>query len=223
MENELMVIKVNALNQQVYAILKNKILKKEILPGTRLIDSQLAKEFGISRTPLRDAIRKLVENGLVVPGKNGKGYYVYKPSAKDINEIFEMRLILDIAAATKLINTIIPEQPDILDKIAQFDEDDPKSDDSFVLNDEDFHNALIKFCNNSRMTEIYADLQAQTRAFRSVTSQDQTRIDKAKKYHKKIIDGFCSRQLGETIDAIKKHVEFSRLDALSDYSDQEDI
>ncbi len=216
-----MVIKVNALNQQVYTILKNKILKKKILPGTRLIDSQLAEEFGISRTPLRDAIRKLVEDGLVMHGKNGKGYYVYKPSAKDINEIFEMRLILDIAAATKLINIVIPEQPDILDKITQFDVNDSKFDDSFVLSDEDFHDALIKFCNNSRMTEIYADLQAQTRAFRSVTSRDQSRVDKARKYHKKIVDGFCSGQLDETIEAIKKHVELSRLDALSDYSDEE--
>ncbi len=215
-----MLIKVNALNQQAYTILKNKILKKEISPGTRLIDSQLAKEFGISRTPLRDAIRKLVEDGLVMPGKNGKGYYVYKPSAKDINEIFEMRLILDIAAATKLINVIIPEQPEIIDKIAQFDMVEHDLD-SFVLSDEDFHNALITFCKNSRMTEIYADLQAQTRAFRSVTSQDQARVEKARTYHKKIIDGLCSGQLDETIDAIKEHVELSRIDALADYTDQE--
>ena len=58
-----MFLKVDMLNQQAYDILKEKIIKKELLPGTRLVDSQLAEDFGISRTPLRDAIRKLAEEG----------------------------------------------------------------------------------------------------------------------------------------------------------------
>ena len=58
-----MILKIDTLNQQAYDILKEKILNKELLPGTRLVDSQLAEDFGISRTPLRDAIRKLAEEG----------------------------------------------------------------------------------------------------------------------------------------------------------------
>ena len=93
-----MILKIDTLNQQAYDILKEKILNKELLPGTRLVDSQLAEDFGISRTPLRDAIRKLAEEGFVVSSPTKKGYYVYQPSAKDINEIFELRQILVAAA-----------------------------------------------------------------------------------------------------------------------------
>lgn len=117
-----MFLKVDMLNQQAYDILKEKIIKKELLPGTRLVDSQLAEDFGISRTPLRDAIRKLAEEGFVVNHPMKKGYYVYQPSAKDINEIFEMRLILDLAAATKLIREILPREPQrlrILEEVYQ--------------------------------------------------------------------------------------------------------
>ena len=74
---------VNNLTQQAYDLLRTKIITKEILPGTRLVDSTLAQQYGISRTPMRDAIRKLAEEGLVTPSST-KGYFVYKPTLKDI-------------------------------------------------------------------------------------------------------------------------------------------
>lgn len=216
-----MVLKVDNLNQQAYEILRRKIISKEILPGTRLVDSQLAEEFGISRTPLRDAIRKLTEEGMVmnVPGK--KGYFVYKPSAQDINEIFEVRLFLDLAAATKLITEVFPEHPEALEKLRDFYLCEQENDvESFIKRDEDFHDIIIQLCDNSRLSAIYADLRVQTRAFRSVTSRNSKRIDKARNFHEKIYRGFMEMDLDGTLSAIRHHVEYSREDAVADYIEE---
>lgn len=216
-----MILKVDMLNQQAYDILKEKILKKELLPGTRLVDSQLAEDFGISRTPLRDAIRKLSEEGLVVNNPTKKGYYVYQPSAKDINEIFDLRLILDMAAARKLIQEVLPKDPEALSTLEEVYQAECEDEASFVQKDEDFHDAVIRLCGNDRMSAIYSDLRSQTRAFRSVTSRNVERMTKAHNYHKKIFEGFQRLDLDATLDAIQKHVEYSRADALLDYPSTE--
>lgn len=211
-----MLLKVDTLNNQAYDILKEKILKKELAPGTRLVDSQLAEEFGISRTPLRDAIRKLEEEGLVVSTAGKKGYYVYQPSAKDINEIFELRLMLDIEAVTKVIKEVLPQNPESLElvKDVYYAEITPGQ---FVSRDEDFHDTLIRLCGNSRLIAIYTDLRNQTRAFRSATSRDQNRIEKAHSFHERIFNGICNRDLEAALKAVRLHVEYSRIDALTDY------
>ena len=213
-----MVLRVDTLNNQAYSILKDKILKKEIPSGTRLVDSQLAEEFGISRTPLRDAIRKLAEDGLVVSSPGKKGYYVYQPSLKDIDEIFELRLMFDILAAEKVINEVIPNNPSALEELKEsYRAGLEASPESFVSTDEDFHDTAVRLCGNGRMLAMYKDIRSQTRAFRSVTSSDNARIAKARNYHERIFKGFCAGDLPATIDAIRLHVQYSRQDALGDY------
>lgn len=218
-----MILTVDTLNNQAYDILKDKILKKEISSGTRLVDSQLAEEFGISRTPLRDAIRKLAEDGLVVgyPGK--KGYYVYQPSVKDINEIFELRLMFDIMAAEKVISEVIPNNPAALEELKEsYRAEQESGPESFVSADEDFHDTAVRLCGNSRMLAMYKDIRSQTRAFRSVTSSDSARRKKARNYHERIFRGFCACNLPATLDAIRLHVQYSCQDALKDYTYEQD-
>lgn len=213
-----MVLKVDTLNDQAYSILKDKILKKEIPSGTRLVDSQLAEEFGISRTPLRDAIRKLAEDGLVVSSPKKKGYYVYQPSAKDIEEIFELRLMFDVMAATKLINEIIPKHPEALDELKKsYQAVQESGPESFAATDEDFHDTVVRLCDNSRMLTMYKELRSQTRAFRSETASNKVRLKKAGNYHERIFNGICAGDLQMTLDALRQHVEFSKEDALADY------
>ena len=68
-----MKLSIENLNTKAYEEIKSLIISKKLEPGARLVDSQLAEQYGISRTPIRDAIRKLTEDGLVVKSKT-KGY-----------------------------------------------------------------------------------------------------------------------------------------------------
>lgn len=210
---------VQTLNSQAYDILKSKIFSGEIKPGTRLVDSQFAEEFGISRTPFRDAVRKLHEEGFVVSEPGKKGFFVYQPSRKDIDEIFELRLILDLAAVEKLVKVILPQNEEALNllKSSYYSEQT-----DFVKKDEDFHDTIIKLCGNQKMISMYNELRGQLRAFRSKTSQDENRRSKATDYHAKILEGLCDLDIKKTRNAIIRHVELSREDALKDYGSRND-
>lgn len=202
------------LNEQAYRALKASIINKELAPGERLIDTQLAEYFGISRTPIRDAIRKLTEEGLVVTSDK-KGYFVFSPSHNDILEIFELREQFDLAAVRKLITQILPSNPEAMEQIRISFEglDSP----SFVQDDESFHETLIRLTGNSRMLVLYKDLSTQTRAFRRLTSNDPDRIRKAKEYHRRIYEGLMHLDLPATEEAVCCHVAYSREDALKDF------
>lgn len=211
-----------SLTDQAYDIIKEKIISKEFPPGMRLIDSQLAKDYGISRTPLRDAIRKLNEDGLVANCPN-RGFCVFQPTQKDINEIFEIRLMMDKAAATKLINDILPSNKEAYDTIEGFytsfqqQNNLDVANESFVKADEDFHDKVVLMIDNERFYNFYVEIRNQTRAFRKKTSGDKERRAKAFMHHEKICRGFLNLDLDQTIKALSEHIELSRNDALADF------
>ena len=208
------------LNDQAYLALKESILRKELLPGTRLVDSQLAEQFGISRTPIRDAIRKLAEEGLVV--KTGqKGYSVFNPSARDVNEIFELREILDIAAAQKLIREVLPNDPQAMEQIRRSHEGILHPSANFVKDDEDLHDTIIRLCGNARICALYSDLRNQTRIFRHSTATNLARVHQAQQYHSQIYQGLMELDLEKTVRAIRTHIAYSKADALADFTQEQ--
>ena len=82
------------LRDLVFEALKDAILTQKLHPGERLLESELADELGVSRTPVREAIRKLEQEGLVVMIPR-KGAYVDGISLKDIHEVYEIRAALE--------------------------------------------------------------------------------------------------------------------------------
>lgn len=214
------------LNDRAYNELKNKIISRELAPGTRLVDSQLAEKYGISRTPVRDAIRKLVEEGLVV-SSNRKGFFVFKPNAQDIVEVFEVRLILDRAVVTKIITEILPgnysHYMDKIHRIAEHEEEGRKKGRTrFMQYDEEFHDSLIRFSNNSRLINIYGENQNQLKGFRFQTSINQERFEEAVAMHSELIAALKNMDLEAALRSVNQHVEISRKAALGDFAQNGD-
>jgi len=211
---------VENLNDQVYEKIRNDIVTGQLIPGTRLVDLQLAERYGISRTPVRDALQKLTKEGLVVSPQK-KGYYVFKATRQDIVEIFEIRVILDKAVITKLVSEMMPNNyqyylgllKNIEDRLNEGILKGPKE---FTHYDEEFHDSIISLSNNSRLLEIYSANRIQTKAFRSMTSFSQDRIDKANKLHFELLDAIKNIDCEHAVQAVIKHVELSRKDALAD-------
>ncbi len=208
------------LNDKAYTAIKDKILSHELEPGTRLIDSQLAEKYGISRTPVRDAIRKLAEEGLVVPCGR-KGYAVFQPTRQDIMEIYELRLILDHALVRKLINQVIPSDyaryMEILNEIeSRVKKNMENGASDFTQYDEEFHSSLIRLLNNSRIASIYDDNRTQCKGFRQQTALDENRRAKANQMHLRLVEGLKNLDLEKALAAVELHVDMSRKDALVD-------
>ena len=215
---------VDNLNDQVYEKIREEIITGQLSPGTRIVDLQIAERYGISRTPVRDAIQKLTKEGLVVTSGK-KGYYIFKATRKDIVEIFELRLILDKAVIEKLVSDVMPSNyQNYLDVIRQIEErlkkgilEGPKA---FTQYDEEFHDSIIRLSNNSRVIAIYAENRTQTKAFRSITSFSAERIDKANKLHFELLEAIKNMDLDRALRAAEKHVELSRKDALADEKEE---
>lgn len=219
-----MKLSVDNLNKQAYDVLKQSLLEKKYPAGMRLVDSKLAEDFGISRTPIRDALMKLSEEGLVF--SNGRGFRVYSPTAKDIRELFELRLMFDLYAARKVIEEILPGDAEAEKRIdiAYRNEENiglEVAEDDFVKSDEDFHACIIALLGNDRLSDSYSDIRNQMRAFRSITAHSTERRRKAHQYHERIYQGLKHRDVQAVEEAIRVHTSLSMEDALRDIEESQ--
>jgi len=210
-------LQVDKLSDKAYEILKEKILTKQLPPGTRLVDAQLAKQFGISRTPLRDAIRMLSEDGLVTKSA-GQGFCVFRPTKTDICEIFEIRLMMESAVAGKLIGEILPNNKEAYAVIQRLYQQFSKetTEGNFVDADEYFHDKLVSLAGNARLYASYEEIRDQTRIFRRRCLAEQDRVAKAGRQHARICEGLLELDLAATVRAISDHIYQCRDDALRD-------
>lgn len=213
-----MKLSVTSLSSQVYQILKEKIMSNEIPAGQRIVDSQVASEFGISRTPVRDALLKLCEDGLVVVNQGNKGYYVYQPVEKDIKEVFELRLFFDVSAVHKIIENGFPADQALIERfnLAYKKNLECLENDDFVQADEEFHKALIALCENERFSALYENVCAYTRIFRIHTSMLPDRVRRALELHTEIYEGLVAKDIQKTLAALNSHVEISISNAYDD-------
>lgn len=212
-----MYLTVDNLNKKAYDAIKMDILERRVSAGTRLVDSKLAEKYGISRTPIRDALMRLTEEGLVE--NTGKGYYVYMPSADDIRELFELRLMMDLYSARVIVEQRLLLNPDNRRRIdLSCDCPDGKiQDNSFVAADERFHGEMMALTGNSRLINYYNSIRNQMRAFRSVTARSEERMNQAKNDHMLIYQAIVLGDLAAAEEAIRKHTRQSMADALRDF------
>ena len=98
------------LNELAYGEIRKRIISREFPPGQRLVDSQLAAMFKISRTPIRDAIRRLVKEGLLT-NTSSRGFYMFAPTLKDIDEIFSISIMTETEAAARVIRFLQNSPP----------------------------------------------------------------------------------------------------------------
>lgn len=208
------------LNEIAYRVIKEAILKKKLEPGSRLVDSQLAEQFGISRTPVRDAIRLLLLEGLV-ENRGDKGYYVFRASETDINEIFDMRLMIDKYVINKIITEYLANNYDhyikkideIIDSVRVGSE---YVETEFIKYDEQFHSALISMTCNSRLIRIYEELTNQTRMFREFTAYNDSRVKAVVTEHKNIAKAIKACDLNCALEMVDTHIRTSREYAFAD-------
>jgi DNA-binding GntR family transcriptional regulator len=147
------------LGNQIYEALKRAILKGELPPGQRLVEVELAHSFGASRTPVRQAIHMLERDGLTDRPSRGKIVVRYM-SIEDIEEILDLRSVLESLAARRATEHIRPESIHILERQNQaFLKAIENNDlDKLAPLNTDFHETLYSLCPNQRLNEIIHDL-----------------------------------------------------------------
>lgn len=154
--------------QRVYDTVKEKISTFQLKPGTRLVEEQIAEEVGVSRTPVREALNRLGQEGLVKIFPKW-GSYVREIDLEEIREVFDLREVLEGMAARVAASRISEKEIVELKRFCQECDHFGKRNGSFELqlkSDMKFHELLVRASRNKRLQKIVGLFNIQVRNFR---------------------------------------------------------
>lgn len=173
----------------MYLELKHKILTGEIASQTRLMEIDLAEKMNVSRTPIREAIRRLADDGLVKVEPR-RGAYVANISIKDMLDVFEVREDMEGFTAYLAAQRITDEQKVELRKITEKYEKATAQEDkeAVIAMDEEFHNFVVSCCNNETLTELVKYVQELSLRFRYLYYEDISLYEATAEQHKRIME-----------------------------------
>lgn len=155
------------LRDVVFENLRTAILEGNLKAGQRLMEVQLAEQLGVSRTPIREAIRKLELEGLVVMLPR-KGAYVANMSFKDLIDVLEIRSSLEGLAASLAAERLREEDIAELERVAkEFETSVREADiDNVLKKDVEFHEKIFLMANNKKLYQLITSLWEQVHRFR---------------------------------------------------------
>lgn len=194
------------LSESVYEMIKLRLLGGQLASGTRLIEKVVAAQLGVSRTPVREALSKLEEEGLVEIISH-HGTLVADISSKDIEEIYQIREALE-SLAVKLALPHLSSRK--LQELARLHEDCrhflEKGDlYPFIKVDKACHNLLVRLSNNKRLIHLMGNLNDQTRLGRPEPFSIPGRAEKALEEHLIIIEAILEGDVRRAEDLVKQH------------------
>jgi len=194
----------------IHETLRNAILDGKIRPGERIVEKEYADRFEISRTPVREAIRKLEIEGLVeyIPRK---GVVAKEIDAMDIMEIYLIRRNLESLAIKYVIQNITPAQiRELEDIIFETEEAEQKGDiDSVFQLSKEFNKRLLKAGRMPRLTALINSLQESNERIRRISMSHEERRTGAVKEHKAILQTIKEKDLKKAETLITGHLKKS--------------
>jgi DNA-binding GntR family transcriptional regulator len=196
------------LRELVFENIRQAIVKGIFAPGERLMEIQLADDLGVSRTPVREAIRKLELEGFVVMIPR-RGTYVANLSIKDINDVYEIRISLDVLAAGLAAERIEPEELEELNRLLLEISEAARTGpmDKIVRLDTAFHDVLYKASRNDRLRNIINNLREQITGIRGTSMRYPGRLADTLEEHRALVDSIAARDSERAQAAARIHLE----------------
>jgi DNA-binding GntR family transcriptional regulator len=196
------------LREMVYEELKMQILKGSIIPGTRMMEVELAEEMGVSRTPIREAIRKLEKEGLVTIEPR-RGAYASMISTEDMVEILEVRQDLEGLAAFFAANRMTDEQMEELREVSSNYNDAVKRGkmEDMIKYDTRFHHIIVESCRNKILVQMIEHLQELVLRFRYIYYDNFRRAENMPEEHEAIVAAISEGDADKARAAADIHID----------------
>ena len=190
------------LREVVCETLRDAIRKGVLKPGERLMEIQLAEELGVSRTPVREAIRKLELEGYVIMMPR-RGTYVANLSIRDVNEVFEIRTSLDSLASGLAAERITDDELERLQRLLVIIGGYVEANDmdKIVETDTEFHDLLYQASRNTRLVGIIFNLREQLTRFRTTSMSFPGRLKATLEEHRRIVEAIAQGDVKEAQQA----------------------
>ena len=196
------------LREVVFKTLRQSILTGELKPGERLMEIHLAEKLGVSRTPIREAIRKLELEGLVtmIPRR---GAEVAKISEKNLKDVLEVRTCLDSLAVRLACQRITDEQIDDLKKACDDFVLATKTGEATAITKADvkLHDVIVRATGNERLQQMINTLSEQMYRYRVEYLKDERNYPTLMREHNEIVEGLMTKDKVRVTEAMHKHVK----------------
>jgi len=202
-----------SLSIRVYDHVKRRIVANELPFGSKLTEDGLAKELGISRTPIREALNRLAQDRLVTVSP-GRGAFVATFSFDDMVQLLEIRETLEGMAARLASNRITKET---LEKLRQrlkaaAQKQEHNGYKGYLDADRDFHECVISACGNHQLSQLMKSLQDRIQMLRSRSVMLPGRARNSFQEHMEIIDALSARDPDLAEEKIRTHIRNVRGD-----------
>lgn len=195
------------LRDVVFITLREAILRGELEPGERLMEIALAQKLGVSRTPIREAIRKLELEGLVTMTPR-KGAVVAKITFKDLKDVLEVRKNLEELAVELACSRATEEDIIEMKKLHQEFIETLEQDDLTIIAEADvkFHDFIYGMADNKRLIQILNNLREQMYRYRLEYIKDDTMRFNLDDEHAMIIDAIENKDVAKAKEYINIHI-----------------
>jgi DNA-binding GntR family transcriptional regulator len=205
------------LRQKIVTVLRDAILSGELKPGQALVETTLAAQFGVSRAPLREALRSLGKDGLIetIPYR---GTTVKTLSRKDVEEIYSLRGLHESFAVQRIIERKRPEDVETLREICVRMRQAAQANDFKKLNQEDdnFHHQLILLAEHDMLTSIWEQVSLRVRQLMALTNQLKRDPLEVAQNHLPMVEAIANRNLKKATTLIQSHISSAKDLVLAD-------
>lgn len=198
---------VQPLKAKAYDAIKDAILTLKLEPGTPIVETDLAEQLGISKTPVRDALQELEREGFVARVLF-KGTVVTDVTPKDVTEVFQLRAVLEGLAARIAAPLLSEGELDRIDEILTAAESALARGDLSLCSQygQKLHLTIIEKTNNERLGQIIGNLDDHVQRFRIVSDRIHGRLNKSVVEHRRVLEGLRRRDPAAAEQAMRDHL-----------------
>jgi DNA-binding GntR family transcriptional regulator len=193
--------------EQITEFLTQAIMDNQFASGERLVENELQRQFGVSRSPIRESFRVLEKKGLVfnVPRR---GTYVRKITQKDIEENFPVRANLESLAARLALSYLQPQDIEKMESAFSRMNEAAKNNDfkSYLKYHTQYHEIFIRASRNDTLIELLENLRNQAIWFRYSYLYVQESYQYAIRVHRRILDYFVKKDAEHLEELVKEHI-----------------
>ncbi|MBG9387196.1 GntR family transcriptional regulator [Caenimonas aquaedulcis] len=193
-----------ALYQEVAELLRQRIFKRELEPGSWIDEMKIAEEFGISRTPLREALKVLAAEGLITM-KVRRGAYVTEVSDKDLTDVYHLLSLLESDAAGVVATQATDDEISDLQAIHKQLEAAAGNRDRFFAINERFHMRLLAIAGNRWRDQMVADLRKVMKLNRHNSLLKTGRVKESMLEHRAIMEAIARRDAKAASKRMQEH------------------
>jgi DNA-binding GntR family transcriptional regulator len=195
-----------ALYQQVAERLREQIFARELEPGSWIDEQKLAVDYGISRTPLREALKVLAVEGLVTM-KVRRGAYVTEMSREDVAQVYHLLALLESDAAGTAATKASEAERVALTELHERLEREARFRDRFFATNEQFHMTLLRIAGNRWAEQTVTDLRKVMKLNRHHSLFKQGRLEESLAEHRAIMRAIAARDATQATTLMRAHFE----------------